>query len=198
MPPDAFLVALDALARPWYEVPPRVYHDWPHIEEMRAFARDHGIAVSRLQHIAIAFHDAVYVPFDAANERLSANIGEAAARALGLPAQDAERVRTAILDTQTHAPAIPESELVIALDLVRLAADDFPHWLRALHEEHAARFDSFEAYRSAWIEHVGAKFLARSRIYPDERVAALLEERARANLARLSRQAKRGGYDDQM
>jgi predicted metal-dependent HD superfamily phosphohydrolase len=179
-----FVDAALSLALPWYTGVNRHYHDGRHIREMFDFAVAAGIELSPAETVAVAFHDAIYIPMEKDCELASAQLAELAARQLGLSKEEQEQTGRIVRATDHASAVTPEAALVVSLDLIRLAAsqDEFLANLDALHREYAVHFPSGQAYRQAWATHIASKLLARPGIYPDPRVGALLEIPARERL----------------
>ncbi len=173
-----------ALARPWYTGVDRHYHDWRHIEELFAFADQHQLPLRDAETLAIAFHDAIYIPLAGDNERKSADLAMLVADHLTLPPETRAEVETLILATAHRGPTPPAAARVVSLDLLRLAAPEpaFLDNVTALHREYAAHFPDLDAYRRAWAIHIAKPLLARQPIYPDAEIRQLLETDAVARL----------------
>jgi predicted metal-dependent HD superfamily phosphohydrolase len=139
--PDA-LRCLDAIPRATvlrvlahYDEPYRRYHDRRHVMEIFAVAAARGIALSLPQALAVLFHDAVYVPGSPHNEAASAQLIDAYIDNVD-PAVTALAARI-VNDTAGHTPSTADAEVVLDLDLYRLAADDatFDAYGQAIFEE---------------------------------------------------------------
>jgi len=169
-----------------YGEPQRHYHTLQHLGECLAwFEREKELA-ERPGEVALAlwFHDAVYDVHAHDNEARSAEWAHGAILAAGAPADAADRVHALVMATRHDAvPEGRDAELLIDIDLSILGADP-------------ARFDEYERQVNAEYAFVPAevrrprrrailqRFLAREAIYATPRMHALLEARARANLAR--------------
>lgn len=193
MPNAATLLERSRLAaRPHYEQSHRFYHTWAHIEEMLAVAGQEAQPLDVAQSLAIIWHDAVYVPGldKGANERASALLmRDHMFREGWLDDPDgrtaADRAESIILSTIDHTPRCGEAELVLDLDLYRLAVDfdAFQRHADAVKQEYAPIIAGREAAWQSGRTAVYESFLARERIF---HCAAMqrFEERARANLRR--------------
>lgn len=98
-----------------YCAPGRHYHDLRHIAAMLREGAPLGLSDAQVW--AIWFHDAVYDPHRQDNEAQSAALARSELTRLGLPEVEVRIVEQIILDTATHIPSIPDSELVLDLDL---------------------------------------------------------------------------------
>jgi predicted metal-dependent HD superfamily phosphohydrolase len=184
--PDALAVELATA----YGEPQRAYHTLAHIDEVLGwfdrvadvgFAAGGGWRQPAEIYVAIVFHDAIYVPGAKDNEARSA----AWARAAGYN----ERTATLIELTARHgalAPADvdPEAALFLDCDMAILGAEpaafDAYDAQIAIEYQHVPR-DAYRAGRRAFLAGVAAK----PRIFLSEYFHALLDARARANLARV-------------
>ncbi len=173
----------------FYDEPHRRYHDREHIGEMLDAALGLGATLTCAQALALLFHDAVYVPGAArgANEALSAQLLRVYAN--GLTLDCIERAEQIVLDTAEHLPRSPEAELVLDLDLLRLAAPpaQFERYLRAVVAEQRAliRLEDDEAayaYFCRLRRPFYRRLLARGAIYRSEACRGAFEAPARANL----------------
>lgn len=173
----------------FYDEPHRRYHDREHVGEMLDAALGLGVTLTPAQSLAVLFHDAVYVPGAArgANEALSAQLLRAYAHGLALDC--IERAAQIVLDTTEHATRLLEAELVLDLDLLRLAAPPpyFERYSRAVLAEQRAliRLEDDEAayryfcrLRRPFFE----RLLARASIYRTALARKAFEAAARANL----------------
>ncbi|SOZ37242.1 conserved protein of unknown function [Cupriavidus neocaledonicus] len=109
---------LDVLAL--HDTPYRRYHDRRHILEMFEAAHARGVALDRAQALAVLCHDAVYVPGCEHNEAASAAMIESVAP--GEARAVLERAARIVLDTRDHRPSSADAQIVLDLDLFRLAA----------------------------------------------------------------------------
>lgn len=121
-----------------YDAPYRHYHDRRHVLEMFALAQARGIALMPAQALAVLFHDAVYVPGCEHNEAASAALIETMVS--GVDVAVTALAARIVMDTCGHRASVPESEVVLDLDLSRLAAPDaeFDAWTVAVFEENKA------------------------------------------------------------
>jgi predicted metal-dependent HD superfamily phosphohydrolase len=169
-----------------YSEPQRHYHTLQHLGECLAwFEREHALA----EHpgevaIALWFHDAVYDVHAHDNEARSAEWARSAMLAAGVQREAAERVHALVMATRHDAvPEGRDAELLIDIDLSILGAEQerFDEYERQVHAEYAFVPDEVRLPRRRAILQ---RFLAREAIYATPRMHALLEARARANLAR--------------
>jgi len=123
-----------------YDEPHRRYHDREHIGEMLDAALGLGVALTPAQSLALLFHDAVYVPGAArgSNEAMSAQLLRVYAH--GLPLDCIERAVAIVLDSAAHVAHSVEAQIVLDLDLLRLAAPppEFDRYSRAILAEQRA------------------------------------------------------------
>jgi predicted metal-dependent HD superfamily phosphohydrolase len=169
-----------------YSEPQRHYHTLQHLGECLAwFEREQSLA----EHpgevaIALWFHDAIYDVHAHDNEARSAEWARSAMLAAGAQAEAADRVRALVMATRHDAvPAGRDAELLIDIDLSILGAEQerFYEYERQVRAEYAFVPDEVRLPRRRAILQ---RFLAREAIYATPRMHALLEARARANLAR--------------
>jgi len=169
-----------------YGEPHRHYHTMQHLGECLAwFEREQALA-ERPGEVAIAlwFHDAVYDVHAHDNEARSAEWARSAMLAAGAQPEAADRVRALVMATRHDAvPEGRDAELLIDIDLSILGAEQprFDEYERQVHAEYAF---VPEAVRLPRRRAILQRFLAREAIYTTPRMHALLELRARANLAR--------------
>lgn len=122
-----------------YNEPHRRYHNLIHIEsvlkrinDLIPLVQSQGIEVDEdVIRFAAFYHDAVYVPNFALNERLSADMALAHLAAQGLEVTQRYRVHRVILDTKTHVVdafrngAPNEARILIDADLYELGTDNY-------------------------------------------------------------------------
>lgn len=169
-----------------YGEPQRHYHTLQHLDECLAWFEREKEAAERPGEVALAlwFHDAVYDVHAHDNEARSADWARGAMLSAGVPADAAERVHALVIATRHDAePEGRDAELLIDIDLSILGADParFDEYERQVHAEYAFVPDKVRRPRRRAILQ---RFLAREAIYATPRMHALLEARARANLAR--------------
>jgi predicted metal-dependent HD superfamily phosphohydrolase len=169
-----------------YSEPQRHYHTLQHLGEcLTWFEREQALA-ERPGEVALAlwFHDAIYDVHAHDNEARSAEWARSAMLAAGAQAEAAERVHALVMATRHDAvPEGRDAELLIDIDLSILGAERerFDEYERQVHAEYA--FVPAEV-RLPRRRAILQRFLAREAIYATPRMHALLEVRARANLAR--------------
>jgi len=169
-----------------YSEPQRHYHTLQHLGECLAwFEREQSMA-DHPGEVAIAlwFHDAIYDVHAHDNEARSAEWARSAMLAAGAQAEAAERVHALVMATRHDAvPEGRDAELLVDIDLSILGAEQerFDEYERQVHAEYAFVPDEVRLPRRRAILQ---RFLAREAIYATPRMHALLEARARANLAR--------------
>jgi predicted metal-dependent HD superfamily phosphohydrolase len=177
---------LAGLVRAYVE-PHRQYHTLAHIADLLQLLHEHGgIADGDVVTLAILFHDAVYDPSRQGNEAASANLAREQLTFLGFPLQTIIKVESYVLATQHDAsvPAAGDADLLVLLDLdlsvLAAAPDRYRAYAQAIRLEYAVVPD--ELYRPAR-RRVLQGFLARAQIYQTQRLRALWEAAARANLS---------------
>lgn len=193
--PAALLTEL----RAQYADPPRVYHDWSHVQAVlphyRAVQRHPGWRQPREVLLAVLYHDAVYRAGRSDNESRSAQQArQAIARHLPDAGVDAERVAILIERTAEHG-SLAQSRVD-----ADPAADDLRHFLdcdMAILGASAAEFDAY--HRGIAAEYAGVvpsplfrwrrrrflqALLDSPRIYLSELFHVQLDAAARANLRR--------------
>ena len=177
---------LEELVRAYAE-PHRHYHTLDHIADLLLLLEKHGGASDAdAVKLAILFHDAVYDPARQDNEAASANLAVKQLSALGFPRQLLGKVERYILATQHGAApqAMEDADLDMLLDLdlsvLAAASDRYRTYALAIRQEYAVVPDTL--YRLGR-RRVLEGFLARPQIYRTERLRALWEAPARANLS---------------
>ncbi|HUJ63767.1 MAG TPA: hypothetical protein VLX92_34945 [Kofleriaceae bacterium] len=170
-----------------YGEPHRAYHTAAHVAEVLAeydrVADELGWHQPAEVYVAIAFHDAIYVPGARDNEARSA----AWARSAGLPVSG-ERVAQLIELTARHGALAPgdvdrDAALLLDCDMAILGAAPaaFDAYDAAIAREYAAvPPEAYRAGRKAFL----AGLLARPRIFLSDAFHARLDAAARGNLAR--------------
>lgn len=99
------------------------YHNWGHIQEMFMIADSLDIKLSQSQELAILFHDVVYKAGAKDNEEKSACFMRKELEGTGISENVIEQAEQIVVDTATHQPSIPESKVVLDLDMVHLSFD---------------------------------------------------------------------------
>lgn len=170
-----------------YSEPHRHYHTLDHIADLLQLLDEHGSSADGdAVTLAIFFHDAVYDPARQDNEAASANLAREQLTFLGFPLRLIAKVEHYILATQ-HGASVPAAgdadlQMLLDLDLSVLAAapDRYGAYAQEIRQEYAAVPDAL--YRPGR-RRVLEGFLARPQIYRTERLRALWEAPARANLS---------------
>lgn len=172
-----------------YDEAHRRYHDREHIGEMLDAALSLGVALTPAQALALLFHDAVYVPgaTPGSNEAMSAQLLRASAQ--GLDPDLVERAAAIVVDTASHDTLCSEAQIVLDLDLMRLAAPPpaFERYLRAVLAEQRALVP-LDDDKAAWHQFCRARrpfyesLLARDAIFGHPLAYKAFEARARSNL----------------
>jgi len=170
-----------------YLEPARQYHTLEHIAALLRQLEEHKGSVIDQDALALAivFHDVVYDPRRHDNEAQSAAMARQRLTALGFAAACVDKVAAYIEATQHGREAEirdPDLALLLDLDLSTLAAapDVYRLYASAIRREYSHVPDAF--YRSGRRQVLDG-FLARARIYRTERLHALWEARARANIS---------------
>ncbi|MDA8438911.1 MAG: metal-dependent phosphohydrolase [Propionibacterium sp.] len=170
------------LVRRW-DGPDRRYHNLQHLTE--ALSALDLLAGTRLDQLAIWFHDAVHGLGAGADERGSADLARERLGALELPPDEIGEVVRLVLVTESHAPPVddPAGARVSDCDMAILAADPerYDESVRGIRTEYS-RFndDEFHRGRVAVLDDL----LSRPRIFHTDRGFDLWEVRARGNITR--------------
>lgn len=173
----------------FYDEPHRVYHARIHVREMCDQSVGLELSLSAAQAMAVLFHDAIYVPGAprGSNEAMSAQLMLVYAR--GVPKPVVELAYQIVIETSDHVARRPESQAVLDLDLLRLAAprEAFIRLSREVFAEHRplieaadenAAWDVFARRRVQFFE----KLLEREFIFCLPMMRARFEASARSNL----------------
>jgi predicted metal-dependent HD superfamily phosphohydrolase len=175
----------------FYDEPHRAYHDRQHLVEMFDASMSLGDRLTAVQVLALLFHDAIYVPGAArgSNEMMSAQLLRV--YTAGLDRALIDTAGAIVIDTAEHVARRPEAEMVLDLDLMRLAAPplDFDRFSRQVFAEQrsliaiaddAAALAFFSARRIPFFQ----QLLDREWIYCTPAARERFEAPARANLRR--------------
>jgi len=170
-----------------YREPGRRYHTLEHIAALLRQLDQHRQAMHDADALALAilFHDAVYNPMRADNERQSAELARARLTALAFAPALVAKVARYIEATQhghTLETGDADLDLLLDLDLSTLAAVPkvYLSYAKAIRGEYAHVPD--ELYRRGRRQ-ILEGFLARERIYRTEQLHRLWEQRARVNIS---------------
>lgn len=121
----------------FYDEPHRAYHDRLHLREMFDATLELGERLAPAQALALIFHDAIYVPGAArgCNEAMSAQLLRV--YTAGLDQGLVDSACAMVMDTAEHVARSIAAELVLDLDLMRLAAPplDFDRYSRQVFAE---------------------------------------------------------------
>jgi len=171
-----------------YREPHRHYHDVRHlrwvVRHLGGLATAHELADLPATVAAAFFHDAIYDPTDASNERASADLASAALTEIGWADHRVAHVATLIIGTADHALTADttiDAAALYAADLGVLAAEPagYSDYVRNVRREYAHVSDQdWVTGRSAVLR----SFLDRSAIYAPELGLHDWEQRARGNL----------------
>jgi predicted metal-dependent HD superfamily phosphohydrolase len=175
----------------FYDEPHRAYHDRQHLLEMFDASIALGERLSAMQGLALLFHDAIYVPGAArgSNEVMSAQLLRV--YTAGLDPALVDSACALVIDTAEHVARSAEAELVLDLDLMRLAAPplDFDRYSRQVFAEQrsliaiaddAEALAFFSARRVPFFQ----QLLDRPWVYCTPSGRRHFEASARANLRR--------------
>lgn len=178
-----------------YQTPPRAYHDATHLIELVGHydwvAERVGWRRGPEVFAAMLYHDAIYRPGEADNERKSADLARRALAGTGL---DLDRVAELILATAHHGKdgvvadpdADPDLTMFLDADMAILGAspERFSQYERQIATEFAQiPPDLFAIGRRAFLN----RCLAMPRIYRSALFHAQFEAAARENLERAVR-----------
>ena len=164
----------------------RHYHTLQHLRECLEHLQAARAQAHRPDEIAVAlwFHDAVYEPQREDNEARSAQWLRASAAEDGVPQAALERLHEMVMATVDHMPRDgADTQLLVDIDLSILGADP----ARFDESNHQIRREYGHVPEPEWKpgrRKVLQGFLERPRLYGTERFHAMLEARARDNLAR--------------
>jgi predicted metal-dependent HD superfamily phosphohydrolase len=173
-----------------YGQPGRAYHNAEHIQDCLSELDDSHTLADHPDSIeaALWFHDAVYVPGAADNEKKSAELARRALTGARVPRDTVETIARLVLVTRhVSLPAKMDEQLICDIDLAVLG--------RA--PEHFAEFEAKIRREYAWVPEpvyrrersvVLAGFLRRPSIYQTDQFRARYEARARENLRHLVEQ----------
>lgn len=175
---------LVALRARWGE-PHRYYHTARHLDEcLERFAEVRSLANDAdVVEAAIWFHDAVYDARRDDNEARSAALARTMLSANGVSEQRITEVEAVIFATRHAGPcALPDGQLTCDIDLAILGAEPerFDQYERDVRAEYAwVPMPIFRVKRAEIL----LRFLAAPCIYQTAHFHALLDARARDNLA---------------
>lgn len=176
------LTSLIELIRPYYNSPPRAYHNWTHIQcclfELDALNLPDDLALR----VAILFHDAIYDPKASDNEQQSADLAKKILQSQNHTDDFIQTVQSLILDT-THQspPSTQQGQFIVDIDLSILGKDLKTYAFYALAIQYEYSFvppAQFVQGRSQFLQ----KLLARPRIYHTPHFHSRYESPARANI----------------
>jgi predicted metal-dependent HD superfamily phosphohydrolase len=174
-------------ARAAYDVPPRQYHNWRHVEacvaQISSFASDHP----RTIFLALVFHDAIYVAGRSDNEAKSA---ELARRALEhcATAEELDAIDRMIRATSNHFAhaGTTDRDLAVMLDIdlgiLGAARDDYAQYARAIHDEYVPSATSDARFRIGRLEFL-QRTLTSPRLFVTREATERWDARSRANIA---------------
>jgi predicted metal-dependent HD superfamily phosphohydrolase len=182
------------MLRDLYGAPLRVYHTLVHVADcLGKLDRAPDVLDLRVEpfdrkaaELALFWHDAVYVPADKRNEKISAGLLCGLGEVLTVGERTLRIAELAVLDTQRHELAMiaenPARAVVVDIDLSVLGSEqgDYDDYVRAIRSEYAISNDAWRVGRGAFL----AKMLERKRIFHTEWMRSEGEARARLNMRR--------------
>lgn len=176
-----------ALLESLYRQPWRFYHTAAHIERCAAdFERVRALCSAPAEvALALAFHDAVYVPESSENEENSALLAQSVLKAHRVADPVVHRIAACIRATD-HSESREENSdpaILVDIDLAILAASpaEFDRYEADIRREYAFVSDGdFRAGRARILR----RFLDRPHIYSSEYFRNTCEQLARHNLQR--------------
>ena len=160
----------------------RYYHTLDHVRDCLEIMDSHG--GDDVLELAVWFHDAVYDPRAADNEKRSADVLRQAAEAAGMTAETVNRAcRLVEITDHRMTPLDDQERLIVDIDLSILgaSAETYDRYSRNVRLEYAHVAE--EAYctgRTAVLR----SFLNRERIYSGDGFVAEYEAKARENIMR--------------
>lgn len=164
----------------------RFYHNLSHIRAMIEAAekfRDKFADYDAVR-LAVWFHDAIYEPRSKTNEAESSALAVGILAELNFPKAQIEKVEKMILATEKHdaSELDKDGKMFLDLDLGILASrkEVYKRYSKAVRQEYS--FVPENLYREKRSEVLRA-FLQRENIYETGELRALLEDRARKNIA---------------
>jgi predicted metal-dependent HD superfamily phosphohydrolase len=166
-----------------YAAAGRAYHNVQHLLEcLQHFAQVRHLAEHPAEvALALWFHDVVYDPQAADNERKSADMALHFLHAQEVDTAVLKRVDALIMATRTHEASTADQQLLVDIDLAILAAPAvrFAEYQQQIRQEYSFVAETLFQVKRA---EVLAGFLQRPRIYQTAYFYQQLEKQARANL----------------
>lgn len=163
-----------------YSEPHRKYHNWQHVTTMFAIAEEQQYALSKVQKLAILFHDIVYVVDRNDNERESALMMRKVME--GTEERLLEAVTNMIEATAKHLEdqddLDDETKYVLNLDLAKIGTEDYIENSVKLYQESSPYVDDLLNKRVRFL----TSLTQRKQIYYDVQPYTFNEELARYNL----------------
>jgi predicted metal-dependent HD superfamily phosphohydrolase len=165
----------------------RHYHTLAHLAHLLRLFQEHRYLVQDQAAVqfAIWYHDLVYDPLKADNERLSADIAGQRLHSLSVPDPVILKVKRLIVATRQHA-LHPEkedfdSQFFLDCDLAILGADRerYAEYMQEIRLEYSiVPLSDYSEGRKAMLQ----RFLAREAIYGTAEFQERFEEQARSNM----------------
>lgn len=171
------------LQQAWTE-PQRHYHDLRHLGECLALWSRWGSQFERRAEVALAlwFHDAIYDPQRADNERESAAWAARSLSAAGAADDVVQRIHGLVMATRHGEPTVgADAQVLLDIDLAILGSppDRFEAYDQDIRKEYAwVPSHLYITKRAAVLR----GFAERPQLYHCAPAVDLLEERARSNL----------------
>lgn len=163
----------------------RFYHTWDHVVACVETLRGFRCESPRETFLALVFHDGIYIPGDAGNERRSADVAAGLLRRYtSLASADIALVERMIVATRDHAAASEHDvRVVLDIDMSILAAprDRYEAYAEAIASEYAPVMPraQFLEGRKSFLR----RLLAPAPIYQTPEGLARWEQPARQNVA---------------
>jgi predicted metal-dependent HD superfamily phosphohydrolase len=180
-----------------YSEPHRAYHKLEHILEcLRWLAASRELAEHPFEvELALIYHDVVYDPRRVDNERRSAELFRAHARASHLPAASIERIVALIEGTAAHRVRDGDGALVNDIDIAVLGSS--PHAFLRYEDEIREEYRHVdEALFRVGRERILRSFFEVDSIYSTPFFSLRLEAQARTNLSRSLSALREAGRSD--
>jgi predicted metal-dependent HD superfamily phosphohydrolase len=172
-----------------YESPGRHYHTWQHVLSCIERLRSVQVANGRAVFLALVFHDAVYVPGRADNERLSAELARSVlSEESSCGGSNLAAVERMILATHDHqasgAGLAPDEQMMLDIDLSILGSDreTYARYASAIRAEFVPAAASDRQFRIGRLEFL-ERISAMPSVFLTGEGRARWEDAARANLA---------------
>lgn len=175
-------------ARAEYELPPRLYHNWRHVEACVAQISSFGCEHPRTIFLALVFHDAIYVAGRLDNETKSAELARTVLEAddSASPAElhAIDAMIRATSDHFAHA-STTDRDLGIMLDIdlgiLGVSREVYARYARAIHDEYVPSATTDAKFRMGRLEFL-ERALAAPRLFITPEASRRWDARARENI----------------